>query len=503
MPVIDFKKKLNFHRQFGASAAESAEEFLVNQAFESDRGRIINSAAVRRLQQKTQVFPLEQNSAVRSRLTHSLEVQQVGRYIAKTILSQLKQSQQLEEYGLDERTDAFESVVEMACLMHDIGNPPFGHFGEAAIQKWFGSLLGEPQTGGEDNCQIAALRLTGSPQADNLRRQLRRDLCQFEGNAQGMRMAHHLLKLNLTFAQIGSVLKYTRPAWQLEPVPEEFDYLTKKPGYYWSENTLIQRLRDELQLGEFCRFPLSYIMEAADDISYCIADLDDAVEKGILTPDTLVTYLRQEWRALEGSEDSALFRDTVELAYQSLTRSHHRSPQDQFFMYLRVYITNKLVPYTAQRFIDNLPAVFAGTYNQALLEDKSEEHRLLKTLKRVAFKYVFTHHEVEELELQGFRIINGLLDFYRPLLMMPQADFADLVRENFHKYYFIETRLLHKLSRKQRAAYSEAVAALAEHPPEERTILEFYYRARLIQDYISGMTDHYAYEEYRRFSVCQ
>ncbi|MCU6158767.1 deoxyguanosinetriphosphate triphosphohydrolase, partial [Enterobacter hormaechei] len=118
-------------------------------------------------------------------------------------------------------------------------------------------------------CQIAALRLTGSPQADHLRRQLRRDLCQFEGNAQGMRMAHHLLKLNLTFAQIGSVLKYTRPAWQLDPVPAEFDYLTKKPGYYWSENTLIQRLRDELQLGEFCRFPLSYIMEAADDISYC------------------------------------------------------------------------------------------------------------------------------------------------------------------------------------------------------------------------------------------
>ena len=100
-------------------------------------------------------------------------------------------------------------------------------------------------------------------------------------------------------------------------------------------------------------------------------------------------------------------------------------------------------------------------------------------------------------------IINGLLDFYRPLLMMPQADFADLVRENFHKHYFIETRLLHKLSRKQRAAYGEAVAALADKPQEEQTILEFYYRARLIQDYISGMTDHYAYEEFRRFSVCQ
>ncbi|MBA5859121.1 HD domain-containing protein, partial [Morganella morganii] len=100
--------------------------FVEKQVFESGRSRNINSAAVSRLQQKHQVFPMEQNSAIRSRLTHSLEVQKVGRYIAKTILSQLKQSQKLEEYGLDERTDAFESMVELACLMHDIGNPPFG-----------------------------------------------------------------------------------------------------------------------------------------------------------------------------------------------------------------------------------------------------------------------------------------------------------------------------------------------------------------------------------------
>ncbi|MCU6316643.1 deoxyguanosinetriphosphate triphosphohydrolase, partial [Proteus mirabilis] len=102
-------------------------------------------------------------------------------------------------------------------LMHDIGNPLFGHFREAAIQIWLRNVLGGAQTGEEDKCQTAALRLTGSPQANHLRCQLRRDLCLFEGNAQGMRMAHHLLKLNLTFAQIGSVLKYTRPAWQLEP----------------------------------------------------------------------------------------------------------------------------------------------------------------------------------------------------------------------------------------------------------------------------------------------
>ncbi|MGQ7952169.1 dGTP triphosphohydrolase, partial [Providencia huashanensis] len=168
MGEINFLKKLSFQRNYTSSAknqkVSEKDEDAVNRLFESDRGRIINSAAIRRLQQKTQVFPLEQNSAVRSRLTHSLEVQQVGRYISKTVLGELKKRKLLETYGLDERCDAFESLVEMACLMHDIGNPPFGHFGEAAIQRWFSKLLAPgylytPDS--PDPCQIHALQLTG------------------------------------------------------------------------------------------------------------------------------------------------------------------------------------------------------------------------------------------------------------------------------------------------------------------------------------------------------
>ena len=218
-------------------------------------------------------------------VSHSLEVA-AGRALYRQNDPQSAETiTKLEEYGLDERTDAFESVVEMACLMHDIGNPPFGHFGEAAIQKWFSNLLGEPQTGDEDNCQIAALRLTGSPQSDHLRRQLRRDLCLFEGNARNAD--------GTPSAETESDICPDRRCAEIYPSCHgswsqcrRSSIISPKPGYYWSENTLIQRLRDELQLGEFCRFPLSYIMEAADDISYCIADLDDAVEKGILTPDT-------------------------------------------------------------------------------------------------------------------------------------------------------------------------------------------------------------------------
>ncbi|MDC9614935.1 dGTPase [Xenorhabdus khoisanae] len=506
MSKIDFKQKLNYQRKFSKSSIHPDDEDQVARQFESDRGRIINSAAIRRLQQKTQVFPLERNAAVRSRLTHSLEVQQIGRYISKTIIAELTKQDLLKKYGLSDRLLAFESLVEMACLMHDIGNPPFGHFGEAAIKDWFSRRLDPDYSpkmdNRQDNCKVAALRLSGEEKKDLFRRQLRKDLCQFEGNAQAIRLAHNLLRLNLTYAQIGCILKYTCPAYRLEESPAEFSYLMKKKGYYWSEDSFIRELRKELQMGDFCRFPLTYIMEAADDISYCIADLDDAVEKGIFNVDQLVEYLKKEWEENGGHRKGDLFESTVIQAYKKTTNNEvRRNVHEQFFMYLRVFITGKLVPYTARLFIEHLPEMYAGTFNHALLEGSGDEHRLLKTLKNVTRKRVFNHPEVEELELQGYRIINGLLDVYSPLLELSRQDFMELNQNNFHKKYFIETRLLHKLSTKHRLAYGEAVENIVATDEAEKDVLEFYYRARLIQDYISGMTDHYAYEEYRKFMV--
>ncbi|WP_387463723.1 dGTPase [Photorhabdus sp. RM323S] len=507
MSGTDFSQKLNYQRKYSHYDVDPNDEEQVIRQFESDRGRIMNSAAIRRLQQKTQVFPLENNAAVRSRLTHSLEVQQIGRYISKTIINELKTRNLLAQYRLDKRLLPFESLIEMACLMHDIGNPPFGHFGEAAIKDWFTRKLdlnfALEDIERKDQCEILALRLCGDVKKDLFRRQLRQDLCQFEGNAQAIRMVHSLLKLNLTYAQIGCILKYTRPAFRLEKELDQFNYLMKKPGFYWSEKNFVRELRRELKMGEFCRFPLTYIMEAADDISYCIADLDDAVEKDIFGVDTLMEYLEQEWEENGGHRSRDLFDATIRKAYKRTSGNElRRSQQDQFFMYLRVYITGRLVPYTARRFIDHLPAVFEGSFNQALLEDKSEEHRLLKTLKNIACKRVFNHPEIEELELQGYRVINGLLDFYWPLLKMSRQSFMQLNQNNFHKDYFIETRLLHKLSTKHRLAYNEAVEGIIATDESEKDLLEFYYRARLIQDYISGMTDNYAYEEYRKFIVC-
>ena len=194
MAPIDFRTKINWHRRFRSPQGDKSEHEILR-IFESDRGRIINSPAIRRLQQKTQVFPLERNAAVRTRLTHSMEVQQVGRYIAKEILSRLKEQRLLETYGLDELTGPFESIVEMACLMHDIGNPPFGHFGEAAINDWFkqrlfpSDAISQPLS--DDRCVVRDLRLReGEDSLNDLRRKVRQDLCHFEGNAQGIRLVH-------------------------------------------------------------------------------------------------------------------------------------------------------------------------------------------------------------------------------------------------------------------------------------------------------------------------
>ena len=262
---IDFRRKISTERPF------SKNNCKLKASLESDRGRLINSAAIRRLQQKTQVFPLEKNAAVRSRLAHSLEVQQIGRYIAKTIFNKLSAKEQ-QKYGLDTFEDCIITLVEMGCLMHDIGNPPFGHFGEKAINKWF-----------IDNINTIQPDILKSSDP-KLKTSLFQDIINFEGNAQAIRLITVLSSLNLTYFQTACIMKYVKPAYSLE---KNDSYLHKKPGYYWSEKDFISDLYIALNMDPDTRHPFVYIVEAADDISYCLADIEDAVEKGIISIEKL------------------------------------------------------------------------------------------------------------------------------------------------------------------------------------------------------------------------
>ncbi len=253
-PGLDLRHKISRERPRGGArerlrAHECSPDELQHE-LESDRGRIINSAAVRRLQQKTQVFPLERNAAVRSRLTHSLEVQQTGRYIVRTLYRQLGAS--AADYGLLGLEDALESLVEMACLTHDIGNPPFGHFGEFALGDWFERHL--------DDLLAAAVPVEQGDPA--LRERMRADLAHFEGNAQALRLVVRLLRLNLTYTQTAGLLKYVRPAHLPRPDRDAPGaYLNKKPGFYLSEAPFLERLRGALDMAPATRHPIVYIME--------------------------------------------------------------------------------------------------------------------------------------------------------------------------------------------------------------------------------------------------
>jgi len=497
MPVsVNFKHKISRQRPYGSAAAglrasDGDLPALLDQ-LESDRGRIINSAAVRRLQQKTQVFPLERNAAVRSRLTHSLEVQQTGRFIVRTLYKQL--GERAADYGLDGLETAIESLVEMSCLMHDIGNPPFGHFGEFAIGQWF-----------ERNLPALFAEAVPPGQGDGeLRQRMLDDLRHFEGNAQAIRLVVSLQRLNLTYVQTAGLLKYVRPAYQAAPpAGSPGAYLRRKPGFYLSEEPFVQALRAALELQPGTRHPLAYVMEAADDIAYCLADIEDAVEKGIFSIEQLAQLLLARFAA-HGSPDAPIggtprsFRSMLDYALERAGKEPINKV-GEFFIWLRVNMIHPLVQDAAQQFIDNIEAVCHGTLDRALLEDDSLPNAIVQTFKDVAMDRVFCHREVETLQLQGYRILQGLLDFYAPLLRVPAALFESLTRGGCRAEPHLQM-LARRLPSQLLKAYHEA---LREHPEDsaDRPLWEFYYRNRMLQDHVSGLTDQLAQDEYRALSA--
>ena len=211
-------------------------------------------------------------------------------------------------------------------------------------------------------------------------------------------------------------------------------------------------------------------------------------------------FLSKAWGPVKNND---AFSRTIGEAWREACSKKRRSRSDQFFMSLRVNVQSVLVSYAVKRFVDNLPAIFEGSFNHALLEDEGEEGRLLQLFKTVARQQVFNHSEVEQLELQGYRVIKGLLEIYQPLMRLNYEAFTTLMNEDFLRQHPIETRLFHKLSGKHRKAYLHKMRNLVVEHKYQRLLWERYYRFRLIQDYISGMTDLYAWDEYRRLMAVE
>ncbi|WP_429067424.1 dGTPase [Aeromonas bestiarum] len=432
------------------------------EATELDRARIVQAAPVRRLQQKTQVFPLDVKASVRSRLTHSLEVQETGRQISRRVLAALPAGSVCE--------GAFINLVEMSCLLHDVGNPPFGHFGEQVMSQWLAQAL--------DDLFAAALGQAPSPQWA----ELRQDLLVFDGNAQSLRLVHSLHELNLTLGQLAALCKYPQ-----QPLPGlhygQHHGWTSKRGIFFSEQPLYRSLSQSLGLAPGCRHPLVYIMEAADDISYCIADLEDAVDRRILSLSELQQALRL---ADAGSYMAVLLADAT-------------ASDRGFFPHFRQHLTHDLIALAAHTYVSEHEIILSGAYPQALLHGQAPAAMVLDTLKQVAREQVFMRPEVEALELEGYAALRGVLSTYACLLALPASQFERLLAGQGGSELFFARRLFHRLSARHLKAYRLAVA---NRDPrfDSGAEQEWYYRVRLLLDYVSGMTDTYALEEFRLLS---
>lgn len=410
-------------------------------AFEQDYDRIIFSHPFRRLQDKTQVHPLPEHDFVHTRLTHSLEVSTVGRSLGKKAGEVILQRHP-ELAGRFSLFD-FGAIVAAASLTHDLGNPPFGHAGEDAISDFFqhhpAGLLFKP--------------------AVNEHQWM--DLERFEGNAQGFRILNkHQYGLKLTFATLGAFTKYPCPS--LFPLRDKALKSQKKFGFFESEAKLFQEVADRLGLIRlhdqvWCRHPLAFLVEAADDICYSIIDLEDGCRLGLVSFDETVDLLTPILKS--------------KLDRSKLTKE---SGLNEKLGILRAMAIGELIESTTTVFLDHESAMLEGKFDRALT-DLCEYQQAIRTIGELSVRKIYRARHVVEIEAAGHEVIPGLLDEFI------QAS-VHLVRQDKRRKYQNLALLLPEEVRKD-----------LQQRPED-----LYGMLRDCIDFVSGMTDRHAISMYRK-----
>ena len=440
---MDWKKLLSTKR-LGRDDSDSQAGLVPRTEFTRDYDRIIFSSAFRRLQDKTQLFPLAKSDYVRTRLTHSLEVASVGRSLgmlaADTIIDN---NQDLKDIVIPQDVG---TIVSTACLAHDIGNPPFGHKGESAIQEWFETR--------EDSI------------LKNMCEMHRQDFLKFEGNAQGFRTLCYLQNptqkggLQLTSAILGTFMKYPR-ASIVDELQSGTGISGHKFGFMSSESNFFSELAVELGLIKkvgtslaWHRHPLSFLVEVADDICYQIMDIEDGFKVGVIKESDL-------W---------ALYDPLIDMKEREKSNSIHE-PQRKA-EYLRAVTIHKMVNEVHEVFANNYKGIMAGTFDTELICGMRSTKDFSR-FKEFAKSKVYTDKSVLEIEACGFEVIGGLL-----------TAFIDA----------IEVKATNSVKGKIR---SKTILGLL---PEGVYVdgLTPYQRALVASDFVSGMTDSYAVELYQR-----
>ncbi|MCW5518962.1 deoxyguanosinetriphosphate triphosphohydrolase [Aureitalea sp. L0-47] len=382
---MQWEQLLSLQKQGDKKKRIRVEEDQTRSGFEVDYDRIIFSAAFRSLQDKTQVIPLSQTSFVHTRLTHSLEVSVVGRSLGRQVGSAIinKHPYLAKVHGFE--VNDFGAIVAAASLAHDIGNPPFGHSGEKAIGSYF-----------KDG--------KGKRFRELLSEKEYQDLIDFEGNANGFKILTESKNgvrggLRLTYATLGAFTKYPKESLPKKPTSHIAD---KKFGFFQSERSFFEEVAETLGLlkrgtGQdlsYCRHPLAYLVEAADDICYTIIDFEDGINLGWIAEETALEFLIN------------LVKDRINTEnYTALTQTKDR------LAYLRSLAIGTLISEAVEVFIANEEAILKGDFSEALL-DHSRYKAQIDDIISESIQKIYRSHEVVEKEIAGYNILTTLLDAF-------------------------------------------------------------------------------------------
>lgn len=478
------------NNKLGEEAAEPRDwaSYPIN-AFEKDYNKIVSSAAFRRLQDKTQVFPLDKSDFIRTRLTHSIEVSTVARQLGIMIS---KNTTSYKRQAVADFAEDISSVLLCAGLLHDLGNPPFGHFGEAVIGEWFQNNLGKilyRSNEGTPTDQRHTLRSMLAPQ-------MAADLDHFEGNAQALRLlskARHSSDINVSVSVISTLIKY--PTDSLSFCRTATDVATHKAGYYLAEQDTFLQIADTIgtkkEDGSVCRHPLAFFLEAADDIAYATADLEDAFKKGLFTLQEFIEYFKSRYDhnrigICVGPNNYSKEHYSNELIGE--LESYTDIPEDERF-HRWIHHTRRWLMHNATfRFSKEYESIMNGRFQDELFSDVN--HTItMKILKGAMGEFVYDSPGILRLELSAQTILSFLLDkFVHAVLYFGCEDTTYRLTQADKKY-------LHIISDNYKNDYTKEIRG---HEDDEGYCL--YLRLLMVTDYISGMTDSFARTLYRELS---
>ena len=431
-------QQLISNKRFGLEEIHEAQKDDRTE-FQRDYDRLIFSAPFRRLQNKTQVFPLPGSVFVHNRLTHSLEVSCVGRSLGNSIAIQL-----VAKYPELANTHVPEigAIVSAACLAHDLGNPPFGHSGEKAISTYFSEGKG-----------LALKSQLSSMEWE--------DLTHFEGNANAFRLLTHQFLgrrkggFVMTYSTLAAIVKYPFPS-VLAGKKSKFGFFTSEENSYLkiAEELGIKRLSKEGEPPQYARHPLVYLVEAADDICYQMMDIEDAYKLKLLTPK-------------EAKDLYLLFFDEkkkrrVEEIFSFVTDGNEQ------IAYLRATVIGILIKECTKVFMENEEAILNGTFEGALIKHISSPlSESYKECSKVAVEKIYRSRDVLDIELAGFHVISTLLELMINAVQSPEKAYSQLLINRVSSQYDIKAPTL-------------------------------YGRIQAVLDYLSGMTDVFALDLFRK-----